>query len=218
MRHLWGMPIHRLSSRLIFPPVDRAEDGIVSIGGDLSSDRLMLAYRSGIFPWYNEGEPIVWWSPDPRFVLFPEKLRVSTSMRRILKKQVFQVTYNRDFKGVITRCKKAVRKGQQGTWITEEMQSAYIKLHALGFAKSIEVWREGELVGGMYGVDLGNVFCGESMFSLESNASKVALFTFMQKFKEEGGKLLDCQVYTAHLASLGAEKMSRDEFLSFLHN
>lgn len=210
------MPIYRLIDELIFPPVSGAEDGIVAVGGDLSPERLILAYRQGIFPWFNEEEPIVWWSPDPRFVLFPEKLHVPKSMNRVLNQKVFRVTYNEDFEGVITHCKKTPRKGQQGTWITEEMKAAYIQLHQLGYAKSVEVWKEGELVGGMYGVDLGGIFCGESMFSKVSNASKVALITFMQKFEKEGGRLFDCQVHSDHLVTLGAEEIPREEFMMYV--
>lgn len=210
------MPIYKLIDELIFPPVGGAEEGIVAVGGDLSSERLMLAYRSGIFPWYNEDEPIVWWSPDPRFVLFPEKLHVSRSMKRVLNRDEFQVTYNQDFEGVISNCKKVPRRGQKGTWITEAMKEAYIDLFHLGHAKSIEVWKKGELVGGMYGVDMGGVFCGESMFSKVSNASKVGLITFMKKFQTEGGRLLDCQVYSEHMARMGAEEISRKDFLMFV--
>ncbi|MEQ9405759.1 MAG: leucyl/phenylalanyl-tRNA--protein transferase [Cyclobacteriaceae bacterium] len=210
------MPIYRLIEDLIFPPVDEAEDGIVAIGGDLSPERLILAYHSGIFPWFNEDEPIVWWSPDPRFVLFPDSVKVSRTMKRILKKGEFNVTFNRNFEEVISCCKKAERKGQTGTWITDEMREAYINLHELGFAKSVEVWKENELVGGMYGVDLGHVFCGESMFSKVSNASKVGLVTFMRKFQEEGGRLLDCQVHSDHMVSMGAGEISRNDFLGFL--
>ena len=210
------MPIYRLIDELIFPPVSGAEDGIVAVGGDLSPERLILAYRQGIFPWFNEEEPIVWWSPDPRFVLFPEKLHVPKSMNRVLNQKVFRVTYNEDFEGVITHCKKTPRKGQQGTWITEEMKAAYIQLHQLGHAKSVEVWKEDELVGGMYGVDLGGIFCGESMFSKVSNASKVALITFMQKFEKEGGRLFDCQVHSDHLVTLGAEEIPREEFMMYV--
>ncbi len=210
------MPIYRLIEEHIFPAVQEAEDGIVAIGGDLHADRLMLAYRSGIFPWYNSGEPIVWWSPDPRCVLFPEKLHISRSMKKILNRDEFKVTYNLDFESVIENCQRTPRKGQQGTWITKEMKEAYLNLHQLGFAMSIEVWNGDALVGGMYGVDLGTVFCGESMFSLESNASKVGLISFMKMFQDRGGRLLDCQVYNDHLASLGAEEISREDFLLFL--
>lgn len=210
------MPIYKLIDELIFPPVDEAEEGIVAVGGDLSPERLMLAYRSGIFPWYNPGEPIVWWSPDPRCILFPEKLHISRSMKRILNRGEFDVTFNEDFKGVITNCKKAPRKEQEGTWITNEMVEAYIKLFEIGKANSVEVWQKGELVGGMYGVNIGTVFCGESMFSKVSNASKVALISFMEKFQKEGGRLLDCQIYNDHLARMGAEEISREEFLLFV--
>ncbi|MEO9871062.1 leucyl/phenylalanyl-tRNA--protein transferase [Ekhidna sp.] len=210
------MPIYRLTDDLIFPPVEGAEDGIVAVGGDLLPERLMIAYRLGIFPWFSEGEPIVWWSPNPRFVLFPGRLHISKSMKRVLNNDKFQVTFDQDFEGVIAECKKISRKGQEGTWITDEMQMAYIRLHELGHAKSVEVWKKDQLVGGMYGVDLGNVFCGESMFSLESNASKLALIKFIQKFKERGGELFDCQVHSGHLVSLGAEEISREKFLKYL--
>lgn len=210
------MPIYRLTDDLIFPPVDGAEDGIVAVGGDLLPERMMIAYRSGIFPWYSEGEPIIWWSPDPRFVLFPKKLHISKSMRRVLNKGELRVTLNDDFEQVIAHCKKVPRQGQEGTWITDEMELAYIRLHELGYAKSVEVWKEDELVGGMYGVDLGNVFCGESMFSNVSNASKVALICFIQDFAKRGGKLFDCQVHSDHMVTMGAEEISREEFLEFL--
>ena len=210
------MPIYQLIDELIFPALHEAEDGIVAVGGDLSAERLMLAYRSGIFPWYNPGEPIVWWSPDPRCVIFPEKLHISKSMKRVLDKRGFQISYNKAFSSVIKKCKSAPRKGQNGTWITDEMETAYIQLFRLGFAKSVEVWQGEELVGGMYGVDLGTVFCGESMFSSVPNASKFALIHFLQKFQHEGGRLLDCQVYNEHLERMGAEQIPREEFLMFI--
>lgn len=211
------MPIYQLTDDLIFPPVEGAEDGIVAVGGDLLPERLMIAYHSGIFPWFSEGEPIIWWSPDPRFVLFPEKLHISKSMRRVLNGGELKVTFNQDFEAVIGECKDMPRDGQDGTWITDEMQLAYIRLHELGHAKSVEVWKGDELVGGMYGVDLGKVFCGESMFSKVSNASKLALIQFVQKFREEGGELFDCQVHSEHLVSLGAEEIDRKVFLTYLH-
>ncbi|MBC6401308.1 MAG: leucyl/phenylalanyl-tRNA--protein transferase [Ekhidna sp.] len=210
------MPVFYLTDDLIFPPVSDAEEGVVAIGGDLSPERLMLAYRSGIFPWYNEEEPIFWWSPNPRFVLFPRKLHISGSMKRILKRGEFTVSYDQDFDGVISQCKRIARKDREGTWITDEMKQAYIQLHTLGHAKSIEVRKEGELVGGMYGIDLGKVFCGESMFSKVSNASKVALIYFLSAFEAKGGRLLDCQVYSDHLASMGAEEIDRITFLNML--
>lgn len=211
------MPIYRLTDDLIFPPVEGAEDGIVAIGGDLLPERLMVAYHSGIFPWYSEGDPIIWWSPDPRFVLFPERLHISKSMRRVMNSKELKVTFNQDFEQVIANCKKVPREGQEGTWITEEMQLAYIRLHDLGHAKSVEVWKHDELVGGMYGVDLGKVFCGESMFSLVSNASKLALIRFMQKFQSDGGELFDCQVHSEHMLSMGSENIQREKFLTYLH-
>lgn len=210
------MPIYKLVDELIFPSVEEAENGIVAVGGDLSPERLMLAYKSGIFPWFSEDEPIVWWSPDPRFVLFPEKLHISRSLKRLMTQQRYHVTFNRDFEGVIANCREMVRQGQQGTWITKEMKKAYINLFNLGFAQSIEVWKGEELVGGMYGVTLGTIFCGESMFSKESNTSKIALVSFMKKFQEEGGRLLDCQVHSDHMQRMGAEKISRKDFMMFI--
>ena len=206
-----------LDEDLWFPPVEYAsEEGIIAIGGDLSVERLLLAYKSGIFPWFNEGEPIVWYSPDPRMVLFPEKLKVSKSMKQLIKSGKFTVTFNKDFAGVIANCKDIYREGQGGTWITKEMQHAYIKLHKEGYAKSVEVWQHNELVGGLYGIDLGSVFCGESMFSKVSNTSKLAFIMLVESLKKQRYKLIDCQVYTDHLASLGAEEIPRSEFLKYL--
>jgi leucyl/phenylalanyl-tRNA---protein transferase len=211
------MSTYQLTDDLYFPPVsEAAEDGCIAIGGDLSPERLMLGYRSGIFPWYNDDEPIMWYSLDPRFVLFPDKLYVSRSMRGVLKKNEFKVTFNEHFEAVIDHCKKTQRVGQDGTWITDEMVNAYLKLHELGHAKSVEVWKDDQLVGGMYGIDLGTVFCGESMFSTVSNASKVALIAFMEKFKTDGGRLFDCQVHTSHFESMGAEMIPRVDFLTYL--
>uniref|UniRef100_UPI0030D9720A leucyl/phenylalanyl-tRNA--protein transferase n=1 Tax=Bizionia echini TaxID=649333 RepID=UPI0030D9720A len=190
------------------------EDGLLAIGGDLSVPRLLLAYQSGIFPWFEGNQPILWWSPDPRFVLFPENLKVSKSMKQVLRNANFTVSINQDFNQVITECSIAKRNGQSGTWITESMIMAYNELHQAGYAKSVEVWQEGELVGGFYGVDLGNgVFCGESMFAKVSNASKVAFITFIQNTDYQ---LIDCQVYTNHLERLGAEDISRDVFMGYL--
>lgn len=209
--------MYLLSNRLWFPPVHTASpEGIVAIGGDLSPERLLLAYKSGIFPWYNKGEPIVWHSPENRMVLFPKDLKISKSMRQILKKDRFTVTFNRNFKEVIRACKTIYREGQGGTWITDEMERAYIKLHQLGYAKSVEVWSKDELVGGLYGVDLGTVFCGESMFSKVSNTSKIALIHLVEKLKRESYRLIDCQVYNEHLASLGAKEIPRERFLAYL--
>ncbi|HFS66871.1 MAG TPA: leucyl/phenylalanyl-tRNA--protein transferase [Flavobacteriia bacterium] len=202
-----------------FPPINLAsKDGILAIGGDLSQNRLLTAYKSGIFPWYNQGEPIVWYAPPKRMVLFPDELKVSKSMRQVLKKELFKVTFNQNFKEVIYRCKTINRKDQTGTWITDEMEEAYIKLHQLNIAKSVEVWQNNKLVGGLYGIDLGSVFCGESMFSLESNASKVAFIHLVKQLKDQNYKVLDCQVYNNHLASLGAREIPRDSFMKILKN
>ena len=218
--------MYLLSNEIIFPPVNLAnEDGLLAIGGDLSVERLELAYKSGIFPWYNQGEPIIWYSPNPRMVLFPKDLKISKSMRQLIKKEVFSITFNQNFAEVISNCKNIYREGQGGTWITNEMQQAYLKLHEKGIAKSIEVWQysqdkkvEKELVGGLYGIDLGHVFCGESMFSKVSNASKLAFIYLAKKLEKENYKLIDCQVYNNHLASLGADEISREYFLKILKN
>lgn len=208
-----------LGKEIQFPKVETASpEGIVAVGGDLSSKRLILAYKSGVFPWYNEGEPIIWYSPDPRMVLFPKNLKISKSMKSILRKKEFKVTFNQNFDGVIAQCKNTYRKDQGGTWITNDMQKAYNKLHELGIAKSVEVWQNNVLVGGLYGIDLGTIFCGESMFSKISNASKIAFIYLTQKLENENYKLIDCQVYNNHLASLGAEEISRKDFIHFLKN
>lgn len=202
-----------------FPPAETANSvGLLAFGGDLSTQRLISAYTQGIFPWYDSSQPILWWSPDPRMVLFPKNLRISKSMRQVLKKDIFQITFNRDFGQVIKNCATAPREGQEGTWITPRMQEAYIELHRLGFSESVEVWQGKELVGGLYGIYLRDkkIFCGESMFSNKSNASKVGFIKLVQKLQAEGVKLIDCQVYTDHLASLGAEEISRSEFLKYL--
>jgi len=208
--------IFSLTQHLKFPPVHLAEpDGLLATGGDLSMARLVLAYRSGIFPWYSK-PPVLWWSPDPRFVLFPEELRVSASMKQILKKQVFRITVNQNFEAVIGHCRYTYRHGQDGTWITDPMQEAYTQLHREGYAMSVECWLEDKLVGGLYGVRMGNVFFGESMFSHVSNASKAAFITFVQSEQAKGLALIDCQVYTDHLASLGARFISRASFMDLL--
>lgn len=208
-----------LSEEIWFPPVSLAsDDGLLAVGGDLSVERLLLAYRSGIFPWFSEGDPIIWWSPDPRMVLFPDHLKVSKSLRRVIDKGQFQCTWNTSFAEVIHQCAVINRKSQDGTWITPQMLEAYQLLHGHGHAYSVEVWKHGNLAGGLYGVDLPEkkVFCGESMFSLESNASKVALYFLVQKLRHENYALIDCQVYNEHLESLGAEEISREEFLKYL--
>ena len=208
-----------LNNKMSFPDVSEAsEEGLLAVGGDLSVDRLLEAYRLGIFPWFSEEEPVLWWSPDPRFVLFPEKLKVSKSMRQILRNADYEVTVNKDFKAVITACSLMKRAGQEGTWITKSMLEAYVQLHNLGYAKSVEVWKNGRLVAGLYGIDLNNgVFCGESMFSKESNASKFAFISYVKQLEAEGIVLIDCQVYTEHLESLGAEMIDRDLFKQLLY-
>lgn len=206
-----------LTKDLFFPPVSHANnDGILAIGGDLSSERLMLAYKSGIFPWFEEGEPIFWWSPNPRMVLFLDEMVVSKSMRNILNRNIFKVTFNQNFRAVISNCQKIKREGQNGTWITNDMIEAYCKLNEIGIAKSVEVWQNGELVGGLYGIDLGHIFCGESMFSKVSNASKVAFITLANQLKASNYNVLDCQVYNEHLESLGCREIDRNDFMELL--
>lgn len=207
--------MYYLTEDIAFPDVSSAnDDGLLAVGGDLSTDRLLLAYKSGIFPWFEEDQPILWWSPDPRFVLFPEKLKVSKSMKQVLRNHQYRMTVNKAFERVIQRCAKVKRIGQSGTWITKSMIHAYNELHKLGYAKSVEIWKENELLAGLYGIDLGNrVFCGESMFTLETNASKLGFIWFVQN---SNYRLIDCQVYTKHLKSLGAEEISRELFLSYL--
>lgn len=208
-----------LSKKLLFPAPEKATDeGLLAIGGDLSVKRLLLAYNTGIFPWYNKDEPILWWSPDPRMVLFPEDLKVSKSMKQLLKKNVYRVTFNMAFNEVIENCATIIREGQDDTWITDEMIASYKELHKLGIAMSVEVWNKEELVGGLYGINLQEkkVFCGESMFSKESNASKYGFITLIKHLQKENYKLIDCQVYTDHLSSLGAKEIAREAFLSYL--
>ena len=202
-----------------FPPVEEAsEEGLLAMGGGLSPQRLLDAYSRGIFPWYDSSQPVLWWNPDPRMVLFPENLKISKSMRQLLKKEVFQVTFDKAFSEVIDQCASIKRDGQNGTWITREMKEAYLQLHETGVARSVEVWQEEQLVGGLYGIHLKekNIFCGESMFSQVSNASKYGFIHLVQKLQREGLKLIDCQIYTPHLESLGADEIPRSEFLSFL--
>lgn len=205
-----------LNEKIEFPDVSKAsKDGLLAVGGDLDPERLILAYKNGIFPWFDNDKYIMWWSPDPRFVLFPEKLKISKSMNQILRKSDFKITVNQEFQKVINECSQVKRPGQSGTWITKKMIEAYTKLFNMGYAKSIEVWKQNELVGGLYGVDLGNnIFCGESMFSKVNNASKAGFITFIQNTNY---KLIDCQVYTGHLESLGAQEISRKEFIKLLN-
>ena len=200
-----------------FPPVENANtEGLLAFGGDLSPERLLLAYQSGIFPWFNKDNLIMWWSPDPRMVLFPEKVRISKSMRQVFNSERFRLTKNHCFAEVIDQCATVKRLGQSGTWITESMKKAYLRLHQEGLAQSYEVWEEDRLVGGLYGIDLGHVFCGESMFSTVSNASKFAFIKLAQQLHGKNYRLIDCQLYTDHLASLGAEELSRRTFLKML--
>ena len=206
-----------LTKELYFPPVDEATyEGILAIGGDLSTERLLLAYRNGIFPWFNEEEPILWWSPPERMVVVPQLYKVSKSIRNLLNRQQFEVTFNQDFRSVIRNCQQIARKGQDGTWITQDIIDSYTKLHELGHVQSVEVWQNGELVGGLYGVDLGHVFCGESMFSKVSNASKIAFVTLVQYLKDHNYKLLDCQIHNEYLEQLGAFEISRETFIKVL--
>ncbi len=208
------MPCYRLDEDLWFPPVETAEDyGLLALGGDLSPQRLLLAYSLGIFPWFNPGEPILWWSPDPRCVLFPAELHVSRSLQRFMRKTPFRISFNEHFAAVIYWCRR-LRAGLdgQGTWITKEMKEAYLQLHRLGFAHSVECWDGDELVGGIYGVCIGRCFFGESMFSRRSNASKVALVALVRHLQEQEFVLLDCQQTTAHLVSMGAREIPREQF------
>lgn len=211
------MPIFRLTDEIAFPSPDLAEeDGLLAVGGDLSEKRLLLAYSMGIFPWYSEGWPILWWSPDPRLVLMPDDLIVSRSLRQTIKKKVFSVTMDEAFEDVIRSCAVVPRRKEEGTWITEEMLEAYIGLHKAGLAHSVESWCNGELAGGLYGISLGSAFFGESMFSRASNASKIALVALVGKLRDWRFSLVDCQVTTRHLLSLGAREVSRRSFLKML--
>ncbi len=208
-----------LTSELWFPhPRNTDDSGILAVGGDLSEERLILGYRNGIFPWYNENEPILWWSPDERMVLFPDKLHISKSMRPFLNQNKFEVTFNKAFEQVISACANTPRGGQDGTWLSDEMIRAYNNLHQKDIAHSVEAWKDGKLVGGLYGIYLKHcgVFCGESMFSYQSNASKLAFIKMVEHYKTLGLKLVDCQIYTQHLERLGAELISRETFLNYL--
>lgn len=213
------MPVFWLDDESMdFPAPELATpEGIIAVGGDLSAERLMTAYSEGIFPWFNEGDPILWWSPDPRFVLFPEELVVSRSMRPYFNQKKFQVSFDRDFEGVMRNCQKSNRNGQSGdTWITEDMIQAYVQIHQLGYAHSVEVWQGDELVGGLYGISLGKIFFGESMFAKVSNASKYGFISLVQNLREKGFVLIDCQQQTHHLGSLGARAINRKSFLQYL--
>jgi leucyl/phenylalanyl-tRNA---protein transferase len=210
------MPIRPLGRALVFPPIEQAEDGLLAVGGDLSPERLLVAYRSGIFPWYDESLPILWHSPDPRCVLPIDRLHVSRSLRRVLARSTYEIRYDSAFERVIRACQKTPRPGQDGTWITEEMVGAYVVLHRMGYAHSIEAWLDGELVGGLYGVSLGRVFFGESMFAWRPNASKVALVRLAHRLARWGFPFIDAQVPTPHTLAMGAEQWPRSRFIEFL--
>ncbi|WP_392561858.1 leucyl/phenylalanyl-tRNA--protein transferase [Orbus sturtevantii] len=209
------MPLHVLNDSLIFPdPNDGLiePNGLLAVGGDLSSSRLLAAYQQGIFPWFSEGEPILWWSPDPRAVIDPQQLHNSRSFKKFLQRSDYRVSINTDFSAVIAGCARYHKQ----TWITDDMLAAYLKLHQLGFAHSIEVWQNNRLIGGLYGIAQGALFCGESMFSSQTNASKVGLYAFCQHFILHGGALIDCQVLNDHTASLGAFELPREVYLTYL--
>ena len=213
------MSVEISQRNLEFPDLNEAdESGLLAMGGDLSIERLKLAYSKGIFPWYEDGMPILWWSPDPRMVLFPDKMIISHSLRQSIKKQQFTVTIDKAFEKVIKNCSKTPRKGEYGTWITGEMKNAYIRLHEAGYAHSAEAWLDGELVGGLYGVAIGKVFCGESMFHQVTNASKVAFYYLVEKLKKWNFDIIDAQVYTNHLESLGGEMIPRSQYIQILES
>lgn len=208
-----------LTKELFFPPVETASsEGILAVGGDLSVERLLLAYKSGIFPWFDPDEPILWWAPPERMVVVPQTYKIPKKIRNVLNKNTFKVSRNTNFKSVILHCQNIPRKGQHGTWITDDIIESYTKLHEMGHAHSFEVWQNNQLVGGLYGVDLEDVFCGESMFSLVSNASKVAFVALVLYLKEHHYKLLDCQVHNHHLELLGAFEIDRAQFMQILTN
>lgn len=212
------MALQVLNENLWFPPVSEAlGDGLLAIGGDLKPERLILAYKNGIFPWY-DGDLPLWWNPNPRFVLFPEELVVSKSMKNTINQQKFVFTINQAFEEVIDNCKKIERKNQDGTWINEDVKTAYIQLHKMGYAHSAETWLNNQLVGGLYGIKMGKIFFGESMFAKESNASKFALIHYVQQLQTEGIALIDCQVYTEHLESLGAKMIMREQFMQLIEH
>lgn len=212
------MTVYQLGKELVFPSVKDAEpDGLLAFGGDLSQDRVLLAYKRGLFPWFSEGDPILWWSPDPRLVLYPEQFKISNSLGRIIRSNKFHIQYDTHFEEVVDKCKIVARKGQEGTWITKIMKEAYSSLHHAGYAHSVEAFLEGKLVGGLYGVSIGSCFFGESMYSEVPNASKVALSYLVSLLKSWNHKMIDCQVTTGHLLSLGAIEIPRNEFIKQLN-
>jgi len=212
------MPVYQLIPEVsLFPPTEEAEgDGLLAVGGDLTKERLLAAYSKGIFPWYEEGQPILWWSPDPRLVLIPEELKISRSLRKALRKQQFEIRFDSAFQQVIKACADVRTQQGEGTWIIPEMQQAYTELHQDGFAHSVESWLDGELAGGLYGISLGQCFFGESMFSTRNDSSKVALVALVEFSKQVGIKMIDCQMTTSHLLSLGAREIKRKVFLQNL--
>ncbi|OWP84114.1 leucyl/phenylalanyl-tRNA--protein transferase [Flavobacterium davisii] len=206
-----------ITKELYFPPVEQtSKEGVLAVGGDLSPERLLLAYKNGIFPWFDDNDPILWWCPPLRMVLFPDAFKPSKSMRNIMNKGIFKVTFNQSFREVMINCQQIYRPGQYGTWITDEMIDSYTHLHEIGKAMSVEVWLDEQLVGGLYGVDMDTVFCGESMFSHVSNASKIAFIALVAHLKKNKYKLLDCQIYNDHLASLGCREIPREAFIEIL--
>ena len=212
------MPVYQLIPEIsLFPPIEEAEDdGLLAVGGDLTKERLLGAYRRGIFPWYEVGQPILWWSPDPRLVLFPDELKISRSLRKVLRKEQFEIRFDTVFQEVIKSCADVRTKQGEGTWIIPEMQQAYTELHQEGFAHSVESWLDGKLVGGLYGISMGQCFFGESMFSTTNDSSKVALVALADFSQQVGIKLIDCQMTTPHLLSLGAREIKREVFLKML--
>ncbi len=212
----WAVPIYKLDQRLWFPPVEGAEEGLLAVGGDLSPSRLLLAYARGIFPWYEEGLPILWHSPDPRMVLDVQRLHVPRSLRKVMRRRPYELRLDTSFRDVMRACSEVPRRGQDGTWITDDMLDAYVHLHELGFAHSAEAWLGDELVGGLYGVSLGAAFFGESMFALAPDASKIAFVTLVEHLAPRGITLIDCQVHTEHLERFGAEEISRARYLELL--
>ena len=211
------MPVYQLSEDLVFPsPYLASKEGLLAIGGDLSPNRLLLAYGNGIFPWYSENEPVLWWSPDPRLVLYPAELKVSRSLKKVIKQDLFQVTMDRAFEAVIAECARVRMEKHEGTWIVDDMVQAYCRLHESGFAHSVETWKDNRLAGGLYGVSLGKCFFGESMFTRISNASKVALVALTEHLKQLDFAFIDCQITTAHLTRFGAREISRAHYLDEL--
>jgi len=212
------MPIYRLNKSINFPPPEHAEaDGVLAVGGDVCVERLLEAYRCGIFPWPIEGVPLVWWSPDPRFVLYPGDLKISKSLQRVLRKRVYTFTIDHSFADVVHNCRSVKRPEQPGTWITTQIMQGYIALHEAGYAHSVEAWKDGKLVGGLYGVSLGRCFFGESMFATEPDASKCAFARLVEALRAQGCPLIDCQVHTDHLERFGAQEIPRAQFLQELH-